>query len=67
MGSNGAIVNHHIREMLVFLGRKGAALTALGEMVGTFFVAGEAAPLEERLDGVKLGESTLKRFLLLSD
>lgn len=44
-------------------GWKGAAFAALGEMVVAFFAA--EVPFPERIDGVKLGESTLKRFLLL--
>lgn len=45
------------------LGRNGAAFAALGDMVVDFF--GADAPLPESRDGVKLGESTLNRFLLL--
>lgn len=55
-----------VLEMMV-LGMKGAALAALGEMAGGFFPAAPAAfavaPLGERKDGVKLGESTLSDFL----
>ena len=45
------------------LGRKGAALTAFGEIVELFF--GAPAPLSDREEGVKLGESTFKCLLLL--
>jgi hypothetical protein len=45
------------------LGRKGAALTAFGEIVELFF--GAPAPLSGSEEGVKLGESTFKCFLLL--
>lgn len=41
-------------------GWNGAALAALGEMVDFL---GVDAPLPDNSDGVKLGESTLKRFL----
>lgn len=51
-----------IREAEV-LGWKGAAFAAFGEMVVDFF--GADAPLPASKDGVKLGESTLNRFLLL--
>lgn len=44
-------------------GWNGAALAAFGEMVVDFF--GAEVPLPDRRDGVKLGESTLNRFLLL--
>jgi hypothetical protein len=47
----------------VDLGINGAALAALGEIEVPFFA--EPAPLAERRDGVKLGESTLRRFDLL--
>lgn len=43
------------------LGRKGAAFAAFGDIEAVFF----AEPLRARVDGVKLGESTLRRFLLL--
>ncbi len=45
---------------LKFLGLKGAALAAFGERPGIF-----DAPLTVRDAGVKLGESTLNRFLTL--
>lgn len=45
-------------------GWNGAALTAFGEMAVDFF--GTEVPLPDKRDGVKLGESTLKRFLLFS-
>ena len=50
------------------LGWKGAAFAAFGEIVEAFFrdeleVVGDD-PFEGKRDGVKLGESTLKRFLL---
>lgn len=46
------------------LGRNGAALAAFGEMV--VVAVGFLAPPEPfRSEGVKLGESTLSRFLLL--
>lgn len=43
------------------LGRKGAALAALGDMEFAFF---DDEPLALMTDGVKLGESTFSRFLL---
>jgi hypothetical protein len=55
----------NLREMIAF-GMKGAALAALGEMpAGAFLTAEEAvaAPLGDRKEGVKLGESTLSVFL----
>lgn len=45
-------------------GWNGAAFAAFGEM-GLDFL-GPEVPLPERRDGVKLGESTLNRFLLLN-
>lgn len=42
-------------------GWNGAALAALGEMMDFF----GAEPLPDKSEGVKLGESTLNRFLLL--
>lgn len=45
-------------------GWNGAAFAAFGEM-GLDFLGAEV-PLPDRRDGVKLGESTLNRFLLLS-
>ena len=52
---------------IMALGMKGAALAALGEMASGFFPTAPAAlaiaPLGERKDGVKLGESTLSDFL----
>ncbi len=55
-----------VLEMMAF-GMKGAALAALGEMAAAFFAAAPAAPaiapLGEREDGVKLGESTFSDFL----
>jgi len=47
---------------VTLLGRKGAALAALGEIVVVFF---DDVSLVERSDGVKLGESTFSPFLLL--
>ena len=50
--------------MMAF-GMKGAALAALGEMpAGAFFavVAPVVAPLGDKKEGVKLGESTLNVF-----
>lgn len=49
---------------MICLGKNGAALAALGEIVvlpdfGTFF----GPSLGDRKEGVKLGESTLKDFL----
>ena len=44
-------------------GLNGAALAALGDRPGAFEVLG--APFGVRDDGVKLGESTLKRFFML--
>lgn len=55
----------NLLEMIDF-GVKGAALAALGEMpAGVFLMATAvvAAPLGERKEGVKLGESTLNVFL----
>lgn len=46
------------------LGWNGAALAALGEMVVDFLETD--VPLPDKSDGVKLGESTLNRFLLLN-
>lgn len=62
MGSLGLTRGEVIREAEV-LGWKGAAFAAFGEMVVDFF--GADAPLPASKDGVKLGESTLNRFLLL--
>lgn len=48
-------------------GWKGAALAAFGDIVVFFNVAGAMVgeePLEERSEGVKLGESTFRRRLL---
>jgi hypothetical protein len=45
------------------LGRKGAALAALGDIEFGFFDGDD--PLAPRTAGVKLGESTFSRFLLL--
>ena len=48
------------------LGWNGAALAALGDMVVDFFVGVVADdPLADSKEGVKLGDSTLNRFLLL--
>ena len=44
-------------------GLKGAALAALGERPGVF--EGVLLPFADSDAGVKLGESTLKRFLML--
>lgn len=44
------------------LGKNGAALAAFGEMVAVFFNPDD--PFNGVEEGVKLGESTLKRFLL---
>ena len=46
------------------LGLNGAALAALGERPGAF--EGVLLPLTASDDGVKLGESTLKRFFRLN-
>ena len=54
--------NGIIRDDAATLGWKGAALAAFGEMVVDFF--GVEVPLPDRREGVKLGESTLNRFLL---
>jgi len=48
------------REMIAF-GINGAALTALGEIPADFFGV-VFAPLGDRKEGVKLGESTFKVF-----
>ena len=52
---------------MIALGMKGAALAALGEIAAGFFpddpAALAVAPLGERNDGVKLGESTFSDFL----
>jgi hypothetical protein len=44
-------------------------LAALGDIVAAFFAVTDAVvgdePLEERREGVKLGESTFRRLLLL--
>lgn len=45
-----------------FLGWKGAAFAAFGDIVVAFLEAEE--PLVDSKEGVKLGESTLKRDLL---
>jgi hypothetical protein len=51
---------------IIALGMNGAALTALGEIVGSFFgcaATGVAAgAFGDRWAGVKLGESTLRDF-----
>lgn len=50
------------------LGRKGAALAALGDMAFAFFDDDDDDdddPLAPMTAGVKLGESTFSRFLLL--
>ena len=47
---------------IMVLGRKGAALAALGEMVAGLRPA--VASLVERKEGVKLGESTLRDFFM---
>lgn len=52
-----------IRDDAETRGWNGAALTAFGEMAVDFF--GAEVPLPDKRDGVKLGESTLNRFLLL--
>jgi hypothetical protein len=52
-----------LRDVAETLGWNGAALAAFGEMVVDFF--GAEVPLPDKRDGVKLGESTLNRFLLL--
>lgn len=62
LGVLGAGTGDAIREAVV-LGWKGAAFAALGEIVVDFL--GTDAPLPDKREGVKLGESTLKRFLLL--
>lgn len=50
------------------LGRKGAAFAALGEMPVDFFPLTLALTLSlaDKKDGVKLGESTLNDFFILS-
>lgn len=45
------------------LGWKGAALAALGDRPGV--LEGALVPLGVRVEGVKLGESTLNRFFML--
>jgi hypothetical protein len=62
-GVLGAGTGDAIREAAV-LGWKGAAFAALGEMGFDFL--GPDTPLPDKMEGVKLGESTLKRFLLLN-
>jgi hypothetical protein len=55
-----------VLEMIAF-GMNGAALTALGDIDGSFLgvVTGMAGgPLGERCEGVKLGESTLRVFFI---
>lgn len=54
--------NGIIRDDAATLGWNGAALAAFGEMVVDFF--GAEVPLPDKREGVKLGESTLNRFLL---
>lgn len=60
--------HHDIREV-IFLGWNGAALAALGDIVAAFFAVTDAVvgeePLEDSREGVKLGESTFSRLLLL--
>lgn len=48
----------------MLLGWKGAALAAFGEIVLVDFFAPDD-PLTANEEGVKLGDSTLNRFLLL--
>jgi hypothetical protein len=54
----------HVRDD-VARGWKGAALAAFGDIVVDFF--GADTPFPDSRDGVKLGESTLNRFLLLNE
>lgn len=54
--------NGIIRDDAATLGWNGAALAAFGDMVVDFF--GADVPLPDKREGVKLGESTLNRFLL---
>lgn len=46
------------------LGRKGAALAALGEMPVDFFPLTSTFSVADKKDGVKLGESTLNDFFI---
>lgn len=59
-------VTHGIRDEIP-RGWKGAAFAALGDIVAVFFMVADAIvgedPLEDSNVGVKLGESTFKRFL----
>jgi len=48
------------------LGRKGAAFAALGEIPVDFFPLEFTLSVADKKDGVKLGESTLKDFFILS-
>lgn len=54
----------HVRDDVV-RGWKGAALAALGDIAVDFF--GADTPFPDSRDGVKLGESTLNRFLLSNE
>jgi len=57
------LMDHLLWTML--FGMNGAATAALGEMAVGFFVP--AATFGERKEGVKLGESTLRVFLVVLD
>jgi hypothetical protein len=61
-GSRSWWTRQDVLREVTLLGRNGAALTALGDMDVVFLGAEE--PFAARSDGVKLGESTLNRFLL---
>ena len=54
----------YIRDEVV-RGWKGAALAAFGDIAVDFF--GADTPFPDSRDGVKLGESTLNRFLLSNE
>ena len=55
----------HVRDDDVVRGWKGAALAAFGDIAVDFF--GADTPFPDSRDGVKLGESTLNRFLLSNE
>lgn len=57
------VMGHSVRDTIPF-GRKGAALAAFGDIVLVFF-APPLPPFNGICEGVKLGDSTLRRFLLL--
>lgn len=48
------------------LGRKGAAFAALGDIPVDFFPLALTFSVADKKDGVKLGESTLNDFFILS-